>query len=67
MIQADEMDLPGFGPRPGWSLMMRNFSKGFWYATSYFMKQGGAETDFNENKFIRFKTFDDFNKGNGLT
>ena len=27
MIQADEMVLPGFGPRPGWFLMMRSFSK----------------------------------------
>ena len=53
----------GFWAKTGLVLNDAEFFQGFWYATSYFMKQGGAETDFNENKFIRFKTFDDFNKG----
>jgi len=53
----------GFWTKTGLVLNDAEFFQGFWYATSYFMKQGGAATDFNENKFIRFKTFDDFNKG----
>ena len=53
----------GFWAKTGLVLNDAEFFQGFWYATSYFMKQGGAQTDFNENKFIRFKTFDDFNKG----
>ena len=53
----------GIWAKTGLVLNDAEFFQGFWYATSYFMKQGGAETDFNENKFIRFKTFDDFNKG----
>ena len=53
----------GFWAKTGLVLNDAEFFEGFWYATSYFMKQGGSETDFNENKFIRFKTFDDFNKG----
>ena len=53
----------GFWAKTGLVLNDAEFFEGFWYATSYFMKQGGSETDFNENKLIRFKTFDDFNKG----
>tara|TARA_B100000212_G_scaffold95919_1_gene70458 strand:- start:321 stop:1319 length:999 start_codon:yes stop_codon:yes gene_type:complete len=53
----------GFWAKTGLELNDAEFFQGFWYATSYFMKQGGAGTDFDENKFIRFKNFDDFNKG----
>ena len=53
----------GFWTKTGLVLNDAEFFEGFWYATSYFMKQGGSETDFDENKFIRFKTFDDFVKG----
>ena len=53
----------GFWAKTGLVLNDAEFFEGFWYATSYFMQQGGAETDFDENKFIRFKTFNDFNKG----
>ena len=53
----------GFWTKTGLVLNDAEFFEGFWYATSYFLKQGGAGTDFDENKFIRFKTFDDFVKG----
>jgi hypothetical protein len=53
----------GFWAKTGLVLNDAEFFEGYWYATSYFMKQGGAGTDFDENKFIRFKTFDNFNKG----
>ena len=53
----------GFWAKTGLVLNDAEFFEGYWYATSYFMKQGGAGADFDENKFIRFKTFDDFNKG----
>ena len=54
----------GFWTKTGLVLNDAEFFQGFWYATSYFMKQGGAETDFNENKFIRFKTLEDLVAGN---
>ena len=40
------------------------FFKGRWYATSYFTRAYAKGTDFNENKFIRFKTLDDMVRGN---
>jgi hypothetical protein len=40
------------------------FFKGHWYATSYFTRAYAKGTDFNENKFIRFKTLDDMVRGN---
>jgi hypothetical protein len=39
------------------------FFNGHWYATSYFTKSCARGTDFNENKFIRFKTLDDLVSG----
>ena len=36
---------------------------GFWYATSYFSPAFGGGTDFDQNKFIRFETLDDFVSG----
>jgi len=39
------------------------FFNGHWYATSYFTKSCAKGTDFNENKFIRFKTLDDLVSG----
>lgn len=40
------------------------FFDGFWYATSYFTKSTAGEADFDEHKFIRFKTLDDLVAGN---
>ncbi len=56
------------GPAGSWNktglvLNDAEFFDGFWYATSYFTKQYGRGTDFNQHKFIRFKTFDDLVKG----
>ena len=39
------------------------FFDGFWYATSYFSPAFGGGTDFDQNKFIRFETLDDFVSG----
>ena len=39
------------------------FYKGYWYASSFFTKFHAKDSDYDENKFIRFKTFDDLNKG----
>ena len=39
------------------------FFNDYWYATSYFTKSCAKGTDFNENKFIRFKTLDDLVSG----
>jgi len=36
---------------------------GSWYATSYFTESYAGGTDFDENKFIRFKTLDDLAAG----
>ncbi len=54
----------GFWTKTGLVLNDAEFFQGFWYATSYFMRQRGMRTGYDKNKFIRFKTFDDFNKGN---
>lgn len=40
-----------------------DFYGGFWYVTSYFCPTYAAGEDCNENKFIRFKTWDDFETG----
>ena len=40
------------------------FFNGNWYATSYFTKSYAKGTDFDQNKFIRFKTLDDLVSGN---
>jgi len=37
---------------------------GYWYATSYFTPSFAGGTDYNENKFIRFKTLNDMVTGN---
>ena len=39
------------------------FFNGHWYATSYFTQAYAKGTDFNKNKFIRFKTLDDLVSG----
>ena len=39
------------------------FFNGHWYATSYFTKSCAKGTDFDKNKFIRFKTLDDLVSG----
>lgn len=40
-----------------------DFFKGYWYATSYFCPDYAGGQDCNENKFIRFKTWEDFQTG----
>ena len=40
------------------------FFNGNWYATSYFTKSHAKGTDFDQNKFIRFKNLDDLVSGN---
>ncbi|WDE98952.1 carboxylesterase family protein [Lentisphaera profundi] len=57
------------GPAGSWTktglvLNDAEFFDGFWYATSYFTKSFAKGSNFDENKFIRFKTLDDFVKGN---
>ena len=65
----DSFDSTGrLGPAGSWrktGLVLNDaeFFKGHWYATSYFTKSYAKDSDYDENKFIRFKTFDDFNKG----
>ena len=39
------------------------FFNGHWYATSYFTKSCAKGTDFDENKFVRFKTLDNLVAG----
>jgi hypothetical protein len=56
------------GPAGSWTktglvLNDAEFFDGFWYATSYFTKSYARGTDFDENKFIRFKTLDDLVTG----
>ena len=65
----DSFDITGrYGPAGSWTttglvLNDAEFFKGYWYATSYFTKSYAKDSDYDENKFIRFKTFDDFKKG----
>ncbi|MCH7228955.1 hypothetical protein [Haloferula sp. A504] len=59
----------GSGPAGSWErtgLVINDaeYFDGHWYVTSYFTESYAAGTDFNENKFIRFETFDDFETGN---
>ncbi len=56
------------GPAGSWTktglvLNDAEFFDGFWYASSYFTKAYARETDFDENKFIRFKTLEDLVAG----
>jgi DNA-binding beta-propeller fold protein YncE len=58
----------GRGPAGSWTktglvLNDAEFFDGFWYATSYFTRSYAKGTDFDTNKFIRFKTFDDLKTG----
>ncbi len=41
-----------------------DFHQGYWYVTSYFCPTYSQQTDCNERKFIRFKTWKDFETGN---
>jgi len=54
----------GSWTKTGLVLNDAEFFNGFWYATSYFTKSYAGGTDFDENKFIRFKTLDDLVTGN---
>lgn len=54
----------GSWTRTGLVLNDVDYFEGAWYATSYFTESYAAGTDFNENKFIRFQTFNDFVAGN---
>ena len=40
-----------------------DFFQGHWYATSYFCPTYAGNHDYDENKFIRFKTWRDFEEG----
>lgn len=40
-----------------------DFFKGYWYATCYFCPQYAGNQDCDQNKFIRFKTWQDFEEG----
>jgi hypothetical protein len=56
------------GPAGSWTktgLVLNDveFFNGFWYASSFFSKAYAGGTDFDENKFIRFKTLDDLVTG----
>jgi len=53
----------GSWTRTGLVLNDAEFFDGFWYATSYFSKSFARGTDFDEHKFIRFKTLDDLVAG----
>ena len=57
------------GPAGSWEttglvLNDAEFFNGNWYATSYFTKSYAKGTDFDQNKFIRFKTLDNLVSGN---
>jgi len=39
------------------------FFQGYWYATSYFCPTYAGKTDYDKNKFIRFKTWQDLKDG----
>jgi len=54
----------GYWKKTGLVLNDAEFFEGFWYATSYFTHWGNDEADFDEHKFIRFKTFEDLRTGN---
>ena len=60
---------PANGPGGSWArtgLVLNDveFFQGFWYATSFFTpERAGEGNDYNENKFIRFGTWDDFEQG----
>ena len=40
-----------------------DFFQGHWYATSYFSPTYAGKNDYDENKFIRFKTWQDLKEG----
>jgi hypothetical protein len=66
----DSFDPTGHhGPAGSWTktgLVLNDveFFDGFWYASSYFTKSYAGETNFDENKFIRFKKLGDILTGN---
>ena len=54
----------GAWTKTGLVLNDAEFFDGNWYATSYFTKAYASGKDHDENKFIRFSSFDDLTKGN---
>ncbi|MEC9095864.1 MAG: hypothetical protein VX776_04480 [Planctomycetota bacterium] len=54
----------GSWTKTGLVLNDAEFFNGFWYATSYFTESYAGGSDFDENKFIRFKTLNDLVAGN---
>lgn len=66
----DSFDPSGSGGSAGsWTktglvLNDAEYFDGYWYATSYFTSSYAGGTDYDENKFIRFKTLDDMVTGN---
>jgi hypothetical protein len=53
----------GSWEKTGLILNDAEFFNGHWYATSYFTQAYAKGTDFDQNKFIRFKTLDDMVSG----
>ena len=53
----------GSWEKTGLILNDAEFFNGHWYATRYFTQAYAKGTDFNENKFIRFKNLDDLVSG----
>jgi hypothetical protein len=53
----------GSWEKTGLILNDAEFFNGHWYATSYFTQAYAKGTDFDQNKFIRFKTLDDLVSG----
>jgi hypothetical protein len=54
----------GSWTKTGLVLNDAEFFNGFWYASSYFTASYAGGTNPDENKFIRFKTLEDFVTGN---
>ena len=54
----------GSWSKTGLVLNDAEFFNGFWYASSYFTASYAGGTNPDENKFIRFKTLEDFVSGN---
>jgi hypothetical protein len=68
-VVYDSLDPTGHrGPAGSWTktglvLNDAEFFNGYWYATSYFTKAYAKGTDFDKNKFIRFKKLEDLVTG----
>ena len=61
---TDRQGAAGSWEKTGLVLNDAEFFNGHWYTTSYFTQAYAKGTDFDQNKFIRFKTLDDLVSGN---